>query len=247
MGDKQREGVGALSQELDRFRLMAKVFRQMPAEFMGMHLQPLTAGRWDILLERNNAFLFGDEPAEEPDREKFESEAEFTAAHAEWMESLGAVDSEMLHGICEFLWVHTAPIEEVLDSAEDPKRWAKRVKGFAMRYAEMSEIVDFMLSFRERLMEMVAAMVEIASEEEGDEEEPGKPRQSLTGSPPTSTPSPDTEALRPDTGSCGGSPSPRGSNTCTAPTGKPEASASGHGIPTSSPEENPETGPGRPS
>lgn len=157
--------------ELDRFRLLAKVFRAMPRKFAGVELEPLTAGRWDLLRERGNDFLFRED--EEPDEEpETGAGAAATAEGSAEAAEQAQLDAEMMYGVCEFLWVHTAPVEDVLAAdGEEPEVWRRKVKAFGMG-AGMTELIEFIIGFHDRAREMAAALVEGVEGEEA--EEPGK-------------------------------------------------------------------------
>lgn len=162
--------------EIDRFKLLSRVFREMPAKFSGLEIAPLTAGRWDMLRERENEFLFGDEPEAlaEPAAKDYEERADYLEALRLHREELDRVDAESMRSICEFLWLHTAPLEEVLAADGDPDRWALEVRKFAFERANISEIIDYMVTFREKVQSLAAAFVE-PDPDEGDPDEEGEP------------------------------------------------------------------------
>lgn len=223
-----------LANEAERFELLSRVFRELPAEFGGRALHRLTAGRWELLLRRANAFLFSeDEVRTRPVRQVEEPQEEYEARCAEWEEGEARQERDGVRGVCEFLWVMTAPVGEVLAADASDEAWNRAVRVFAMD-APVEDLIAFMMEFQERLRGIGAAMVEPA-ESEGDadqddgkgEEEPGKP--SHTGWPAMSSRSEDMSARSGENGCCGGSGSGRGYSTCTAPNERPAESADGCG------------------
>lgn len=218
----------------ERYALLGQVFKRLPAEFNGMEVKPLTAGRWDLLRERENTFLFGRDLQPAPVREDFapgeQGSAEFAAAVRVWEEELEREERAEVFGICEYLWVCTAPELEVLELEDDPEGWRRAVKLFALQVADYGSLCEFMVRFRKEADAIAASMAE-ALPEEGEGELPGKMERSRTGSRGMSGNSAGTSARSGGGGSCGGSHSPRASNTCTplpSTTGQP---ASGSGIP----------------
>lgn len=221
-------------EDIERFKLLSRVFRQLPDKFGGMTVHPLTAGRWDLLRERENRFLFsGEDPQEKPPvRSDFDDDTAFHVELSEWEKRQSAIDGEMMFAICEFLWVHTAPVGEVLAVDSDPAAWKREVKTFALEHADMAQIIEYMMIFREKAQQLAAAMVEpIEGEEAEDDDGPGKDRRSPTGSPATSSPSADTSPPSGGDTSCGNSISTKGSSTSIAPTVDPGRTASGPGEP----------------
>jgi hypothetical protein len=226
------EETKGLAAEMERFRLLSRVFRQMPREFGGRKVEALTAGRWDLLLQRENAFLFdgGEVAPPRPQPEDYEDAESYGAARAAWEEAAREADAGMLYGVCEFLWVHTAPLEEVLEAEEDERLWRREVRRFQMEAAEIGELMEFMLEFREQVLAVSAAMVTVEEDdEEGGEEGPGKHRTSRIGSPRTSSRSGGTKAKSSGGGAFGGSRLRKGSSTCTPQTGRPGDGADGVG------------------
>lgn len=224
--------------ELERYQLIGRVFSQLPDSFGGMPVHRLTAGRWNLLRARENAFIFSDAAPDEPapDPQTYADRRSYLDAMEEWKQRQSELDGENMFAICEFLWVCTAPVAEVCALEGDDAAWRAAVKAFAMEHADISEIIDYTMKFREKTRQLAASMVEIVEDgEEGEDDEPGKTPPSPTGSPPTSTPSEATAPAHTATTSSGSSPSSRASNTSTVPTANPAATSNGHGEPTTIP------------
>lgn len=209
-----------------RYEVLGRVFREMPREFAGRPLQPLTAGRWELLRARKNAFLFAGEErrAPRPILEDYPATDEWLEACREWDEAADAEDRAVMTALVEYLWVHTAPVREVLAAARDEEVWCGAVEAYALEHVCLEELTQFAGAFAETARAIEAAMVEALPE---DDEEPGKRAPSPIGWPATCGGSADTGAPSGGNGCSGGSISPRGSNTSTPRRGTTGRAASG--------------------
>lgn len=207
--------------ESERFDVLAEVFNRMPRSVGGMELREMTAGSFDLLRRRGNGFLL--------------------SAGAEDRADDGELRDGEVEGLAEFLWVHVAPLAEVIRLTRDEEGWRDAVTAFALERLSFPLMAEFAREFTAAAQGITAALVD-PLEEEG-EDEPGKRASSRTGSPATSTRSGDTGAGSGAGGSSGSCPLPRGCSTSTPPTGPTGAGA--HGLPEMPAPETEESGTGR--
>lgn len=179
----------------DRLSHLAAAFRDLPISVGGRVLRPITAGSLAILQESGNS-LFTGESAE------------------------AASTADSLVGMFEFIWIHTAPVDQVVAAADDRRQLRREaVKlGLAIDLTELSALGEQLKQLQTRIS---AAMTE------GDDEDSGKPMSPPTGSPPTSSTSAGTTTPLASTGFFGGSLLPGDSNTSTPPEDTTEAGADG--------------------
>lgn len=148
----------------DRLKLLAAAFRDTPLQCGHLTLRPLTAGTMLLLMDLENPLFLGDtEDMDEP-----------TALS----------DQESLDALFEFIWIHTADEDEILDLIDQNRAAIRhRVRKMALGI-DFNALAQFQVGFMSVMQRVTAAMSETI--EEG---EPGKPVTSPTGSPPTSGPS----------------------------------------------------------
>jgi hypothetical protein len=171
---------------------LAKAFTARPILFQGKPLRPVTAGSLMLLMESGNP-LFSDAATEEEMTEK-----------------------DMLQGFYEFIHVHSAPEEEVVEDMENPAILGKKGKLVSLRLTA-EELVEIMKDFADLRTRLEAATAEVIPEKsEGKQEAATTPP--LTGSPTSSTPSAALAILPASDGLSGDSPSSEPSNIFTLPT-----------------------------
>lgn len=175
----------------DRLKLLSAAFRATPLRCGDLQLRPLTAGTMLLLMDLENPLFLGDaEDVDEP-------------------EALS--DRESLDALFEFIWIHTAPEDEVIRLIERELRSTIRehVRKMAMAI-DFEALSEFQAGFMALMQRVTAAMAEAIPEGE-----PGKPVTSPTGSPPTSGPSAEQETPSGNIISFGGSPSSAASSSST--------------------------------
>jgi len=207
--------------ETNRLKLLSSAFREHPLTCGDLTLRPVTAGSMAILLQVGNG-LFTAEELEEG------AAPEASKPYAD------------LDALFEFIWVHTAPIEEVLEMVEngdlnDLHKAARRV-GLTLSFDDLS---SFQEQFVKVALGIQAAKVEAIPEGDG---RPGKPPVSPIGSPPSSGPSTPPETPNGSATSSGFFPSVVHSNTSTPPSEVPAPAPAGALIlPPVAPEMSPNT------
>lgn len=184
---------------MDRMKLLADSFRAVPLTCGTMTLRPLTAGTVMLLMDTGNP-LFSDQEA--------------------------PTESALMQGIFEFIYIHTAPEDEVIADTDDPARLRSKARALALRIG-FDDLAAFTAQFEQLRARLNAASVEVLPDKEA-----GKPGGATTETPPTGSPSSSTLSAVPEIPpardiSSGGSPSPSPSNTSTPPTPRTESDAVG--------------------
>lgn len=177
-----------------RYNLLRQAFCELPQKIGNLTLRPLSGGSFELLQDIQNGLVYQDP----------------TATEKTLQDSLQAVH--------EYIWIHTAPLTEVLavESRETLPRLA--IRALAMEI-EMGESLAFTALFSASALRMAAAMTELADEEDPS---PGKPQTPPTGSPPSSSPPEPQETPSENVISFGTPPSSEPSPTSTLPTSPPE-------------------------
>lgn len=181
-----------------RLAALSAAFREVPLTCGPLQLRPVTAGSIDILMETRNPLF-----VESGDGENSES--------------------LQMQGLYQFIWIHSAPEDEVVAACEQPGRLQAlaRKLSLSVGFDDLAEFSEKFARLRDRLN---AALVEIQPErgvgKPGGETPP-------TGLPPSSTPLAVVETPPASTGFSGSSRFPEPSNTSTPPTVLPEPSHAG--------------------
>lgn len=191
-----------------RSSLLAAAFRETTLEIGGLTFRPPTAGSIDLLQQIKNP-LFSEAGEDcEPGGE--------------------------LLPLFEFIWIHTAPLDDVLAAAE--KSGAIRIHARRLAFlTPLENIQRFADSFQGFQSRLSAAMSE-AIPEDGDE---GKPVTSPTGSPCSSSPLAGQGTRTASDSSSGISLSPGLSSISTPPADTMEPPADGASISTKEPTPTP--------
>lgn len=153
----------------------------------------------------------------------------FTLLEAIESPLLGRGDtSKTLQGVAEYIWIHSADIEAVMevDSREQlPEKDIRRI-GYSI---DIEQAYSFILSLTDALVRVSAAI----AEPEETEGKPAEEEPAPIGSPASSSPQDAPETPRENVISFGTLPSSEPSNTSTPPTSPPEPTCNGQ---TTSPE-----------
>lgn len=190
--------VGAL-----RMEVAFGVFRDLPKEFAGMKMRELTAGSFALLERRENGLLFG------------KGEEDLSA-------------QEMMGAVAEYVWIHTAPLEEVLDADEaGEKAWVRAVRKFGMEKVTLEAAAAFLDGFGEGVARLAAVQVRPLETDEDEDDDAGKIAPCPTGSPATRRHSEGTKELEERDGFYGSSPTREGSPTFTRSPQPTEQATSG--------------------
>lgn len=191
-----------------RSSLLAAAFRETALVIGGLTLRPPTAGSIDLLQQIKNPLFSEAEEDCEP-------------------------GGEMIP-LFEFIWIHSAPLDEVLAAAENDGEIRRRARRLAFE-TPLEAVQDFAQSFEGFQSRLSAAMSE-AIPEDGDE---GKPVTSPTGLPSSSSPLAG-QAIRPESdSSSGNSLSPGLCSTSTPPADTMEPPADGASTSTKKPTPTP--------
>lgn len=185
----------------DRLSILTGSFRDHPLRCGPLELRPVTVGSIVLLIEMGNR-LFAEDDAD------------------------SGGDFDELASVIEFLWVHAAPIEDVLDLADDPPRRSRAIRAFGMEI-ELPDLRQFAEDFGQLRQRIEAAQVTDAgdTEEGGGSGEAGKP--SPTGLPAWSSPSAARETPPASAGSSGACPSTARSSISTPPSSGREPACAG--------------------
>lgn len=182
----------------DRMRALSRAFREVPLRCGELTLRPLTSGSVEILMALGNP-LFAD------------GEGEREMGYQE---------------IFEYIWVHTAPLDEVAAGADDPTYVRQRARALGLEIS-IEDLADFAQQFLQLMERVKATMVEeVIDEPRG--KSVGAP-QSPTGLPRWSGPWEGQETQPGNGGSFGSSPSTGPCNISTLPSATTDASAAGDG------------------
>jgi len=95
-----------------------------------MELREMTAGSFDLLRRRGNGFLL--------------------SAGAEDRADDGELRDGEVEGLAEFLWVHVAPLAEVIRLTRDEEGWRDAVTAFALERLSFPLMAEFARSSRRR-------------------------------------------------------------------------------------------------
>jgi len=185
---------------MDRMKLLADAFRAVPLTCGALQLRPLTAGSMMLLMETGNP-LFTEQETDPG-------------------------EAAMMQGIFEFIYIHTAPEDEVTVETEHPARLRAKARALSMRIG-FEDLSAFTAQFELLRARLAAASVEVLPDKEA-----GKPAGATMATPPTGLPSSSTPSAAPEIPpgnitSFGGCPSSAPSNTSTPRTPQTESDSVG--------------------
>lgn len=199
-----------------RLAQLSAAFRAVPLTCGPLTLRPITAGSVLLLMDTDNP-LFSESQA-----------------------SSGPSDQSDMDGLFQFIYLHTAPVEEILETCEDIEilRRKGRQLGITISFEDLGEFSE---KFQQIQQRMNAAIVEVIPEK--DKLGKSKQDQPPTGSPPSSTTSAEPETQPASITSSGLYPSTEPSNTSTQPTPQTESGPVGRSRiwedPAPAPQEDP--------
>lgn len=185
---------------MSRLSLLSTAFRDVPLTCGPLTLRPITAGSVLLLMETKNA-LFTEGPG-------------------------GDSEAAAFQGLFEFIYIHSAPEEEVVMDCDHPETLRAKARKLGIGIS-FEDLASFQAQFENIRRTMNASLVDIVPEK-GDTM--GKPAAAMpppTGSPHSSTPSAQPEIQIGSTGFSGASHSPEPSNTSTPRTSLEEPDAAG--------------------
>jgi len=184
------------SPEEIRQTLLEQAFCDIPSKVAKYELRPLSAGSFTLLGRIGNIMMVGrDNPGEAI------SKADTQAA--------------MFEAAAEYIWVHSAPIEDVtaIETADQIPLAELKIIAFSI---PLGAAFAFLNRYQECSLRLAAALAE--TEPEDDDGKPGKPLETLpVGSPASSTPAEPAETQQESVTSSGICPSSEPSPTSTLP------------------------------
>ena len=183
----------------DRMSTLSAAFRAVPLQCGPHVLRPITAGSILLLMDTGNS-LFSESAA-------------------------AATESASLQGIFEFIWIHTAPEEEVIEDCSHPDLLRVKARKLALSIG-FDDLAAFTAQFDEIRTRLNASVVDILPEK-GDVGKPAAETPVPTGSPLSSTPSVAVETRSGSAGSSGASPSIEPSSMSTPPMPQTEPAPAG--------------------
>lgn len=182
----------------DRYALLRQAFCEVPSQVGPYKLRPISGGSFELLGQIGNQLV------------------------------TGAVDGTQMGlpaltaAVNEYIWIHSAPLDEVIAVRTRDDVPADAVRRMAMEI-EIGEILAFTTTFTAAAVAMAAAL----AESDEDDDEPGKPDASPTGSLPSSSPVGPPATPYASGISSGSPPSPEPLPISTPPTSPPEDDADG--------------------
>lgn len=185
---------------MSRISHLSAAFRDLNLTCGALTLRPITTGTILLLMETEN-LLFSERETSEENPEEVSGQK---------------MDSLTMQAIFEFIWIHTAPEEEVIRTCEDPAalRRAARLMALKVDISDLENFTDGFTKVRDRIQ---SAMVDPISEKGEATKKPSEEKLTPTGSPPSSSPSAEPEIPSESTSSSGDSPSIVPFNTTTPP------------------------------
>lgn len=172
----------------DRFSVLSAAFRAVPLTCGPHVLRPITSGSVLLLMETGNP-LFTD--------------------------SANISEADSMRGIFEFIWIHCAPEDEVIEDCSHPEILRTKARKLALSIG-FDELTAFTAQFEQIRQRLNAGLVEVLPEK-GDVGKPPAETPPPTGSPLSSMPSAAAEIPPGSIGSSGASPSTEPSNTSMPP------------------------------
>lgn len=195
-----------MSKLLSRDSLLELAFSDIPSQVGTYELRPLSAGSFTLLGRLGNPMMVGKQAPTEA-LEKSDSQTEMFAA------------------AIQYIWVHSAPLEQVIaiETADQIPAGALKVIEFAI---PLGQAFAFLNRYQESALRMTASLAEVEPDEEvGKPVSP--PVTPPAGSPPSFTPAEPAEIPSASAISSGSCPSSEPSPTSTPQTSPMEPPADG--------------------
>ena len=193
---------------LTREALLELAFADIPSQIGSLRLRPLSAGSFALLGRLGNPMMVG-------------KQAPAQAA-------AGDEQTTMFAAVIEYVWVHSAELDEVVTvetRADIPAATIKRL-GFEI---SIGQALAFLERYQASAERMTASLAEVETED--DESSPGKPPESPpAGSPASSTPAVHVETQLASEISFGSCLSSAHSHISTPPTSPTERAADGPSL-----------------
>lgn len=146
-----------------RHSLLSAAFTAAPLTCGPLTLRPISAGSWLLLIELKNPIFV----------EAVDSDAPVDLS-----------ESDRMAALFQFIFLHSAPVEDVLRLAADPAELAMAVKRLALSIS-FHDLDAFLVQFGAINQRIAAAAAQIITDPA--EGSPGKPVSGPTGSPASST------------------------------------------------------------
>lgn len=196
------------SPETHRQILLEMAFSDIPSKVGKYDLRPLSAGSFTLLGRMGNPMMVGKESPEKA----------LTAAESQ---------TQMFDAAVQYIWVHSAPLEEVtaVENAEQIPAGALKEIEFSL---PLGQAFAFLNRYQESALRMTASLAEV--EPEDDHGKPGKPETRRAGLPASSTPAEPAEILPGSDTYSGSCPSSEPSPTFTPPMSPMEQPADGPSL-----------------
>lgn len=194
--------------EAKRQLLLEMAFSDIPSKVGKYDLRPLSAGSFTLLGRLGNPMMVGKESPEKA----------LSAAQSQ---------TEMFAAAVQYIWVHSAPLEEVtaVEQAEQIPAGALKEIEFSL---QIGQAFAFLNRYQESALRMTASLAEV--EPEDHEGQPGKQETPLVGSPASSTPAVLAVIPCESATSSGSCPSSEHSATSTPPTSPTEQPVDGPSL-----------------
>ncbi len=185
-----------------RQELLRQAFCEIPSQIGPYKLRPISGGSFELLGALRNSLV-------DPDPES---------------QLQGSSLQRQLTAIHEFIWIHSAPIEQVLAVETRDQLPSIEIRKIGMSLP-IGECIAFTAVFVQASIRMAAAMTEAFEDEDSS---PGKPQTPPTGSPRSSSPAEPLETLPANVTSFGSRQSKEPSPTSTPPNATPADDADGY-------------------
>ncbi len=148
----------------DRNRLLSEAFRSHPTSIGPIQVRPVTPGSYQLLADLGNPMA------------------------AALGSGGGDSSSNFFAAVVQFAWVHSAPLEKVMEvhRPEDIPEAGLRAIAFQVT---MEDVLIFLTAYKEASLRAAAAMAEAMDDDEGGEGKPVPLAIPHSGSPASSSPS----------------------------------------------------------
>jgi hypothetical protein len=186
---------------MNRHTVLRKAFCEIPQTVGPYQLRPLSGGSYELLSEIKSALVSPDSAAS------------------------GNTLKDTLSAVHEYIWIHSAPLDQVLAVIDRDSLPKQEIRKIAMTL-EIGECLAFTTVFAQAAQRMSASMAEI-DDDDDENTSPGKPETPPTGSPHLSSHAEPQAIPSENVISFGSPPSSEPSPSSTQPTSTPELDADG--------------------